>query len=269
MNDLQTIVTKQGLTGDGAQTLMKEFGAPFTEVGEILATYKDIVVTSEDDIDGMKKARETRLELKRVRTAVENKRKELKEDSLRTGKAIDGVAKFIKDNIQPAEQYLETQEKYAEVKEAERLLKLKLERIEKITPYCDFPHQYEVENMTDERFEKLVGELKTEHDLKVKQAEAYERQLEQERAEKESEDKRIREENEILKKQAAEREAEITKEREMNEAAQQAHVTAARSEATQKVLDRVKNAVNALERREVDGSQVISHAQVIGILDNF
>lgn len=286
-NKLQVLIDKCEITPEAGQQLIKAFGAPFTEVGEILADYrrdemgnlvvtdKTIVVTDESDTIGMKKAREVRLELKKVRTSVENKRKELKEDSLRTGKAIDGVAKYIKDNIQPVEEYLEQQEKFAELEEAKRAAKLKEERIQKITPFCDTPFIYEVQNMSDESFDRLFAELKAAHELKLAQAEAYEREQERLRAEKEAEDARIREENEILRKQAEAREAEIAKEREEQAIVQQAELEAARKEVKQLSKSEIRNAVNALERFTLPdvnkGKPLVDYESIISLLtgDNF
>lgn len=284
MNDkLQVLVEKQDIAKENTEMLIKAFGAPFTEVGDILADYqkneegdfiatdKAIVVTDENDTASMKKARETRLELKRVRTTVENKRKALKEDSLRTGKAIDSVAKFIRDTIQPVEDYLETQEKYAEIKENERLTALKRERVEKIIPYCDAPHIYQVETMSDEDFDKLFVELKQAHELKVAQAEAYEREQKRIAEERAAEEARIREENEVLRKQAEAREREIAKEREAQEEAHAAELRAVQEAAQQSASDSITNAVNTLERftsRDInDGSPLIDYKSVIDILN--
>lgn len=244
--ELQKIVDDSNIAADRAKSLIEAFGAPFNEAGEILATYQDIVVTDESQVDAMKLARDNRLTLKKVRTTVENRRKELKEDSLRTGKAIDVVAKFIKDTIQPAESYLEEQEKFAELQEAKRILEKKNERIEALKPYCENPFSFEyLGEMDDDEFAKLLKEQKEAYDLKKAQEEAYEREQQRILEEKEAEEARIREENEILRKQAQAREAEIEKERE----AQQAEVVAAQHQA----VETIEHKINALERFMLDG----------------
>jgi hypothetical protein len=279
-NKLQVLVDKCNVTQEAGNQLIKAFGAPFTEVGEILADYrrddrgelivtdKTIVVTDEDDTAAMKKAREVRLELKKVRTTVENKRKELKEDSLRTGKAIDGVAKYIKDNIQPVEEYLETQERFAEMKAAARAAELKQARIMKLQPICENPYVYSLDTMSDVDFEKLYAELHAAHTLKLEQAAAYEREQERIRAEKEAEDIRIREENELLRQQAAALEAEIAKEREEQVVVQQAEIAAVRTEAEQKLLD----GVNALRRFVAagvnDDEPMIDYESVVKLINH-
>lgn len=198
-NKIQVIINEQNIAQENAKQLIAAFGAPFMEAGDILSTYKEIEVTDETQKDLMAEARSKRLTLKKIRTTVENKRKELKEDSLRTGKAIDGVAKYIRDNIQPAEEYLELQEQFAEHKEQQRRTVLVAERKEKLEPLTDNIFAYNLGDMTDDDFEKLYTELKSAHDLKLAQEKAYADQLEKERLEKEADDKRIREENEKLR----------------------------------------------------------------------
>lgn len=208
--DIQLLVKEQNIAQENAKQLIEAFGAPFTEAGEILANYEKIIVTDESQIDVMAEAKKNRLALKKVRTTVENRRKELKEDSLRTGKAIDGVAKYIKDTIVPAEEYLEQQEKFAEIKESKRLAHLKESRTQALMQYTEYENTlvYELTTITEEQFEKLLSDLKTAKELQEAKDKAYE--VEQKRlvAEKEAEDIRIRKENELLKAELDAKKAE-------------------------------------------------------------
>ena len=76
-----------------------------------------IIVTDESQKVIMEEARTGRLFLASIRNEVERNRKALKEDSLRRGKAIDGVANFIKDLIIPTEEHLKRQEDFVELRE--------------------------------------------------------------------------------------------------------------------------------------------------------
>ena len=76
-----------------------------------------IIVTDESQTVIMQEARTGRLFLASIRNEVERNRKTLKEDSLRRGKAIDGVANFIKDLIIPTEEHLKRQEDFVELRE--------------------------------------------------------------------------------------------------------------------------------------------------------
>jgi len=213
MNSLDLIIKDQDIAVENAKQLIEAFGAPFTDAGEILSTYKEIVVNNINQKELMADAKSKRLTLKKIRTTVENKRKILKEDSLRTGKAIDSVAKYIKDNIQPAEEYLELQEKYAEIEQEKLIAELRRDRAEKLAPYTDTPHIYQLASMTFDDFEKLVKELKDAKDLQEAKDKAYADEQIRIVKEKEIEDLRIREENNKLKIEVDKRAAELKIER--------------------------------------------------------
>lgn len=217
-NKLQVILNEQGIEKSDVAKLVEAFGGPFEEAGAILASYKDIKVTSETDVEGMAKARELRLILKKARTTVENSRKDLKADIVKQGRAIDSVARFVKEEIEPAEQYLEEQEKFAELRKAEREAKLKAERTEKLMAYTDDISLYNLDAMNDDQFDQLLATLKAQHEAKIAEA----KRIENERIAKEKADaeeqERIRQENEKLKAEAQAREEAERKEREARQA---------------------------------------------------
>jgi hypothetical protein len=155
-------------------------------------------------------AREGRLFLKEKRVFIEKTRKDLKEQSLREGKAIDGIANVLKALIEPIEKYLEQQEKFIEIQEDNRIEEQKLKRIELLAPYIPDLSAYDLKNMTDNAFNYFLESQK-----KIKEAAI---QAEQERLEKEKADKeereRIQAENERLKKEQLEKENQLKAERE-------------------------------------------------------
>ncbi len=221
-NQLQVILDEQNVTQESGQSLLEAFGAPFTEAGEILATYESIKVADEEDFATMAEARDKRLALKRIRTGVESKRKELKEGIVKTGRAIDSVARFVRETIEPAEKYLESQEKFAEIKAAERAAALKAERIEALSRLTDDITMYNFESMTQEQFDQLIKTLEAQRAAEVEAA----KKAEEERLAKiEAEKKRqaeIEAENARLKAEAEEREKAIAKEKAEHEAKLQA-----------------------------------------------
>jgi hypothetical protein len=173
-DQLQVILKDQGVSDNQAKALLDAFGAPFTEAGEILADYQTIEVTDESQTALMKQAREKRLKLKEIRVGVEHKRQELKADINKTGKAIDDVARFVKQIIEPAEAHLLTQEKFAEVKAKERAAQLKADRIEKLSAYTSNLSIYDLDTMTEATFEQLLNDLKAAHESKVAEAKRQE-----------------------------------------------------------------------------------------------
>lgn len=212
-NKLQVILAEQDIAKADLAKLVEVFGGPFEEAGNVLATYKDIVVIDEKDTAGMKKAREARLLLKKARTTVENSRKLLKADIVKQGRAIDSVARYVKDEIEPAEKYLQLQEDFAKIAEDNRKLKLKNERIEKLKQYTNDLSLYDLDNITPDQFKTLLNTLKTQYETDQKNKAEAAKKAEEERK---AEEKRIADqakENERLKAEAEEANKKIAAER--------------------------------------------------------
>ena len=138
---LKDLVEKSELESTKAAILLQRFGDYFKVAAEWEIKAKAITVTDASQTSDMAMARIGRLELRQKRIAIEHTRKELKEQSLREGKAIDGIANVLKGVIVPIEEYLDKQEKFVERKEAAekkvqaerkkaRELKIEQERIE-------------------------------------------------------------------------------------------------------------------------------------------
>lgn len=220
MNELQKLISEHGLVETKAQVILTNFQNFFELAADWQKKASTITITDISQAAEMKMAREGRLFLKQKRIEVEKKRKELKEDCLREGKAIDGIANVLKALIEPIENYLETQEKFAENKEKERLLKLKIDRTDKMKP---FESVYPIEGIdfaiiSEESFQQMFNLANNLMQQKIeaeKKAEAD--RVEKIRKEKEEQEK-IRLENERLKKEAAEREVQAKIEREKQEA---------------------------------------------------
>lgn len=167
-NDLVVLVEKSSLSKPKVEALMTAFAPAFKDAGELVREAKTIVVKDEDDTESMNRARTIRLKLQRIRTKiVEPTRKELKEQSLRESRAIDGAANIIKALIVPEEEKLQKLEKFAEIKKAERLEKRYSERLEKLGKYVEDPMLYKLREMTDETFEKLLENSKKAHEAQI------------------------------------------------------------------------------------------------------
>lgn len=178
-----------------------------------------------------KLARTARLELKNLRVAAENKRKELKEDSLRMGKAIDGANNILLSIIVPIERGLEDIEKAEERRIAEELRQRAESRTAELRPFIDpalpFPA---VGGMTEEQFQATLADAKLLHRMKQEAAAKAEAERIEREAEAARERLRISEENERLRKEAAEREAQMKAEREAAAAKQREAEVAARKD---------------------------------------
>lgn len=233
MENLSVIVKQANLDEVKTKSIMESFNGFFEIASEWESKAKEIVVTDENQKDLMKLAREGRLFLKTKRIDVENKRKALKEQSLREGQTIDSIARVLKNLIEPIEEYLETQEKFAEIKEANRKAALEAERIEILKPLNTPYNFYDLKNMSEDDFDSLVlGLLGLKAAINEKiaaQKRAEEERIAIEKAEAE-ERERVRLENERLRAEAAEREKQIAAERVRIEAERKAAEEKARKE---------------------------------------
>jgi hypothetical protein len=212
-HELLVVAEESGLERPKVEVLLSSFGEDWQTARELVSTASGIEVSDESQVSEMQRAREARLALKKVRLNTELTRKSLKEQSLREGKAIDGMANIIKAVIVPVEEHLETLEKFAETKAAERKAARHAERIEQLSKYVPDVSIYSLADMSDETFQNLL-ELSRQAFASQKEAE---RQMEidrdKEKAEKEAEDERIRKENERLKAEQAEKDKKATAER--------------------------------------------------------
>ena len=247
MNDLSTVIKKSGLEPSKTEDLMAKFAGSFNKAKEVVEGSKKIIVTDENQTDLMIEARGKRLELKNIRVEVEKQRKELKAQSLRESRAIDGVANLIKALIVPVEEHLEKQEKFAELREAKRLEEQHSDRISKLSQYVDDVTLYNLKDMSDGAFSNLLEDLKGAYEARK----AADAKAEDERIKKEKEDiaeqKRIREENERLKKEQEAKDVQLEKER--KEA--QAEINKEK-EKREKIEAKVKAEKEAREKKERD-----------------
>jgi len=78
-------------------------------IAQIKAEYMQITVESPQDQAGFETASTALKRMSRLRIDVEKTRKELKKDSVRYGKTVDGEAKRIQSEIEPIETHLKTQ----------------------------------------------------------------------------------------------------------------------------------------------------------------
>lgn len=215
-NKLLQIVKTSGLEQTKADFILQKFQDYFHIAADWEMKAKALVVTNPGQIAEMKMAREGRLFLKGKRVEIERSRKELKEQSLREGRAIDGIANVLKALIEPTEEYLERQERFVEIQEEERRKLLKEKREVEMRELGAVPELYDLEHMDEETYASIIQAAK---DMIARQKEA-ERKAEEERIAKEKEQERIRVENERLRREAEEKGRQMAEERAKAEAEQ-------------------------------------------------
>lgn len=250
LTPLAALVAETGLDTTKAAIITERFADYETKAAEWAAKASALAVTDEGQKAEMKMAREGRLFLRQLRLAVENTRKELKDDYLQGGRAVDAVAKHLIGLIQPTEKYLEEQEGFAVRAAAERKEALRARRHAALADYTADPNVYALADLTEEAFmellngffaareAKLAAELKAEADC-VAAAEAEQVRLAAEAQAREAQ----RLENERLKTEAAEREVAMKAEREAAAA-----IAAAEKAAIDKEYQEALAAAEALRR---------------------
>lgn len=155
-------------------------------------------------ITSPKIAKAARLEVKRVRTAANKVREDMKREYLIMGRAIDGANKLLLSIVEPLEKSLEDIELFEArklVAEREAWTKVRLETIQPyLDPLLPVPNLMDI---TDDQFESMLADAKVAHEARVERA----RKAEADRIAKEQEEKdrleKLRLENERLKREAA------------------------------------------------------------------
>ena len=250
--ELVKIAEENGLEKSQSEIILSKFTTFFEQAKEWELKAKAIVITDASQVKEMKLAREARLALKDIRVGAEKVRKAEKEQYLRIGKAIDGIGNVIKAIIEPLEDYLEKQEKFVETQLAEKKEKVNQERIAALAPFIQDTAIYNLKEMSDEGFAKLLKDSEIAHKA-IKEAEkkAEEDRIAKEKAEKE-EQERIRAENEKLKEENAKKEAALAKEKAEKDALEKA--AKERAEADEKAK---QDAIAAEAKAKIDAEAKI------------
>ena len=219
---LATIVEQSGLERAKAESIWSNFEPYFNAASECSVKVNGLEITDVAQKKEMKLARDTRLELKKIRVAAEKTKKELKDSVLKEGRFIDATFNLIADATKPIEADLKEKEEFAKRKEAERKERLRVERTGKLKPLGVNVQFLDLENMTDEGFEQLLEISQRAYEKRLEeQRKAEEERIAREKAEAE-ERARIEAENARLRAEAKERERQLAKEREKREAAERA-----------------------------------------------
>lgn len=89
LEPLEKFLLTQQLDDETKLSLKNQFTEFYLQAAERKDTAMSIVVKDENDKVSIAQAKELRIQLKKVRTTIENRRKEMKEESLRRSQAID------------------------------------------------------------------------------------------------------------------------------------------------------------------------------------
>jgi hypothetical protein len=272
---LQPLVLKldEGLTPDTAQSLRAAFEEYFTAADEWRQKALSIQITRPDQFREMKLARETRLALREIRINAEKTRKALKEDSLKKGKAIDGIYNMLAYAVEPLEKHLLEQEQFIQRIEEERKARLKAEREDALRPFTDVS-LYQLGEMDEATFANLLETNQLAFAARQEAARKAEAErIERERIEAEerakrdaeaaAERERIRAENERLKaeREAAEIAAKAEREAAQAEARRIAEETRKEREAIEAKAKAEREAIEAKAKAEREAAEAKAKAE--------
>lgn len=126
--EILAVVQQNALPQEQAISLQTSFAPLFKEAGALITQSRGVVVTDVSQVAQIKLSREYRLLIRKLRIKGDNTRKELKEASLRTGKAIDAMNTILVHTLSDEETRLEGQEKIVERAEQARIAALEAVR---------------------------------------------------------------------------------------------------------------------------------------------
>lgn len=189
---MKEVITSElsGLTKQSQSEIKEAFSDYFSQLDEWSDKCKELVVTSEDQVDLMQDARQARLALVKVRTEADRKRKDLKADALQYGRAVQAVYNLIADKIKPMELHLKEQEKFLERIEEQKRKELHEKRYKEIEKYKGyFQEDHDFAQYPEDVWEGFVVALKQRYE----RAKELERKKEEEaRREAEARDRKVK-----------------------------------------------------------------------------
>ena len=101
--DVQIVEAKDVTVEDVISTEIKKFNLADAKIAELKKQFKDLKISGVEDKDGYKAVSEAIKIVRTYRTGVEKVRKQIKEDYLKTGRAIDEEAKRLTASLEEIE----------------------------------------------------------------------------------------------------------------------------------------------------------------------
>jgi len=196
MTELTLKPSLTGLEKSKAEQIEKTF-IPMIELLKNFETaYNNIIKESEKEIsqDVVVKAKRLRLDISKVRIETEKVRKSEKEECLRMGKAIDGVANILKYAVVEKESKLKNIEQHFENIENERIAKLQNDRANELIKYEIEVIPTDLGTMANDMWINYIAGCKLNYETKK----AAELKIEQDRIELENKTKTFEEREKII-----------------------------------------------------------------------
>ena len=170
-NELVKLIDASLLEDQTKKTLRETFKTFYDQTEVWREKGMALVVTSVEEKDKMKEARDARIALKNIRVAADKERKAMKEEGLRKNDAIQKVYNFIESRIKPIEDHLKIQEEFEATENARKADELRKVRQEEIGPYSKyviFPVFNSLGTLSDEEYRITFNGAKAQHDATIK-----------------------------------------------------------------------------------------------------
>ena len=244
---------------------------------DVLVTKAREIGAMDESTDQEKQARETRLALVKVRTSAEKTHKDMKQDILVQGRAIDGAKNIVIAATQPSEKDMKSIEDRAELRAQEERDRLHAERYAELNNYTTAYNTLSLGRLTAEEYAAMLDNSKLAHEARIAREEREKAEREAVAKAEEEERQRIAAERVEAEKKAAVERAELEAKAKREEAArkeaeaviakQQAEAEAARkaaaealakqqAEAEAKLAAERKSAAAELEKAKAEAARL-------------
>lgn len=173
MKAIESLVVKLGLPSLQVDLIRDSFHLKEIEIelDKWSEESKKLVVTSEDQVPEMMRAKDLSKAVGKIRINVEKTRVELKDKSLREGRLIDGIANLLKERIEPIERHLKDQASFADRMKAKRMEELIARRKALLEAEGMGTGGLAFELMTEEEFGQMLDMAKAARVEREKKAE--------------------------------------------------------------------------------------------------
>lgn len=200
------VINENNLEVVESKSILERFQDYETIAKEWEIKAKQIVVTDDSQTTEMAMAKEARKKFSQMRIDIEKARKEMKEQSLRKGQAIDAVARFLKGLVEPIEQYLREQEDFVKIKEAKRIAeeKAEQERLAEIQRLVEEKARREEQERIKKENEELKKKALEQEEVLRKEREEKEKAMKEKEAELEESRLKALKERQVLEERAME-----------------------------------------------------------------
>lgn len=243
--DLDKNLAESQLAIESIQSLKTAFQPHFSAFSKLAVAAQAIPESAP------KAAQAMRRELKKVRLAAEETRREQKAESLLRGKAVDGLNNLLLYALVPIEKHLESIEKKEELAEKARLDTLRQSRSIELSQYTELP-DYDLGSISQSQYILILQNAKTAHEAKIAAAKKAEEDRIKREQEEAAERERLRAENERLAKIAVEeKKAREEAERKAAEERKKAEAQAAKERAEREAAEKARLAKEAAERKRL------------------